>query len=297
MRFGDKRPSNCTSKMFANLLKGPGMSARQRRNQARRRRKLNSVGAAYDQLRECIGGKFEPGYYNSPSVQDAERAGLNVCDAVLGHILASSLNADQEARAFELLNRVSNALVPSEVVNKCHNLHGACALMLDALHVPAVVVWGSVFATGKQNRSFWLNANSAPATRIIRPGHSWLLTPSWRVADLALRHQSNVPGDYEKIHACLPPLITVASNESSEPDVSWWRLERGRSIDSAQYDQSTLYQNVIGWSQFRTRDTTVRYLPGAMTLLEETKLADVKIRIGGLSVLDFFDQNAVDLVP
>ena len=156
---------------------------------------------AYEQLKDCLAGDFTPGYFNSPRALAAENGGLRVCDAVLGHVLAASPNADAEARALELLNRVSQALVDSEVENRCHNLHGACALMLDALHVPVVMVLGSVFATDEEGRAFWLNAWDGLTSQENRPGHSWLLTPSWRVADLALVHQSGVPGDYDDIRA------------------------------------------------------------------------------------------------
>ena len=63
------------------------------------------------------------------------------------------------------------------------------------------------------------------------------------------------------------------------------------------YAKATLYQDVIGWSHYKSGPTTVRYLPGAMTLPEEAEMADVSIKIGGLSPREFFDQNASDLVP
>ena len=262
-----------------------------------RKRQRASVEAAYKRLKDCLAGDFTRGYFNSPRAQAAESDGLPICDAVLGHVLATSPDADAEQRALELLNRVSQALVASEVENRCHNLHSACALMLDALHVPVVVVWGSVFATDEEGRAFWLNAWDGLTSQENRPGHSWLLTPSWRVADLALVHQSGVHGDYDDIRATLPPIITVSSSEVSEPDVSWWPFAGGYRLTAAMYAKSTLYQDVIGWSHYKSAPTTVRYLPGAMTLPEDAEMADVSIKIGGLSPREFFDQNASDLVP
>ena len=263
----------------------------------RRIRQRASVKLAYEQLKDCLAGEFAPGYFNSPRALAAERNGLEMCDAVLGHAIASTPNADAEARALELLNRVSQALVASEVENRCHNLHAAFALMLDALHVPVVVVWGSVYAADEEGRAFWLNAWNAPAFPGHRPGHSWLLTPSWRVVDLALIHQFGVPGDYGDIRATLPPVITVTSIEVSEPDVSWWRFAGGDVLAADKYAYATRYHDVIGWSQYKSGSTTVRYLPGAPSLPKETEMADVNIKIGGLSAREFFDRNASDLVP
>lgn len=273
------------------------MPARRRRNQERRRRQHASVERAYEQLKDCLDGEFGQGYFNSHRALAAERAGLNICDAVLGHVLASSPDENADARAVELLNRVSDALVDSEVENRCHNLHAACGLMLDALQVPAVVVWGSVYATDEEGRAFWLNACTPPAFPGHRPGHSWLLTSSWRVVDLSLKHQYAVSGDYDAIRATLPSLITATSSESSEPDVSWWRFEGGYRLAADIYDNETRYQDVTGWSQYSVGGTSVRYLPGAPTLPEEADFADVNIRIGGLSPREFFEQNASDLVP
>ena len=262
-----------------------------------RKRQRASVKVAYEQLKDCLAGEFAPGYFNSPRALAAESDGLRLCDAVLGHVLAVSPNADAEARALELLKRVARALVASEVENRCHNLHGACALMLDALHIPVVMVWGSVFATDEEGRAFWLNAWDGLTSQENRPGHSWLLTPSWRVTDLALVHQADVSGDYDDIHATLRPVITVTSSEASEPDVSWWRFTGGYPLTAAMYAEATLYHDVIGWSQYKSGPTTVRYLPGATILPEEAELADVNIKIGGLSPREFFDRNASDLVP
>ena len=262
-----------------------------------RKRQRASVKVAYEQLKGCLAGEFAPGYFNSPRALAAESDGLGVCDAVLGHVLATSPNADAEARALEVLNRVSRALVASEVENRCHNLHGACALMLDQLHVPVVMVWGSVFASDEEGRAFWLNAWDGLTSQENRPGHSWLLTPSWRVADLALMHQADVPGDYDDIRATLSPVIAVTSCEASEPDVRWWRFAGGQRLTAARYADSTLYHDVIGWSQHKSGSTTVRYLPGSMTLPKEAELADVNIKIGGLCPREFFDRHVSDLVP
>ena len=91
------------------------------------------VKSAYEALKDIVGGDFSPGYFNSREVLIAEANGLRVLDGVLGHVLASSPGADLESQACGLLEKVSEALAPSEVENRCHNLHGACALMLDAL--------------------------------------------------------------------------------------------------------------------------------------------------------------------
>ena len=64
------------------------------------------VKSAYEELKDCVGGEFRPGYFNSDDVLAAEANGLSVCDGVLGHILASSLNKEGEARARALLDRV-----------------------------------------------------------------------------------------------------------------------------------------------------------------------------------------------
>ena len=272
--------------------RGVGIPSRQRRELQRA-----SVQVAYEQLKDCLAGEFAPGYFNSPRALAAERGGLEICDAVLGHALAASPDAGAEARALELLNRVSQALVASEVENQCHNLHAACALMLDALDVPVVIVWGSVFATGEEGRAFWLNARIPPAFQGHRPGHSWLLTSSWHVADLAIVHQFGVSGDYDDIRGTLPPVITVTSSEASEPEVSWWRFPDGYRMTAHQYADATRYHDVIGWSLHKSGSTIVRYLPGAATLPEQAELADVNIKIGGLSPREFFDRNASDLVP
>ena len=162
------------------------MLARERRNQERRIRQRDWVEVSYERLKECVKGDFSLGYFNSPRALYAEREGLSMGDGILGHVLASSANADEEERGIELLNRVSQALVASEVENRCHNLHAACFLMLDALHVPAAVVRGSVYATDEQGHRFWLNSLDGMDSKLYRPGHSWLITPFWRVADLAL---------------------------------------------------------------------------------------------------------------
>ena len=265
--------------------------------QERRQRQRTSVQEAYEQLKNCLAGEFLPGYFNSPKALAAERGGLEICDAVLGHVIAASSNEDAEARALELLNRVALALLGSEVENQCHNLHGACTLMLDALQVPVVMVWGSVYATDEQGRVFWLNASTPPAFAEHRPGHSWLLTSSWRVVDLALVHQFGVPGDYDDIRATLPPVITVTSSEVSEPDVNWWRYSDSYRLTAHEYAYATRYHDVIGWSRYESGATTIRYLPTAITLPEEANLADVNIKIGGLSPREFFDRNASDIVP
>ena len=263
----------------------------------RRERQRTSVNVAYEQLKNCLAGQFAPGYFNSSQVLAAENDGLDVCEGVLGHVLAVPPNVEAKSRALELLKRVSRALISSEVENRCHNLHGACALMLDQLQVPVVIVWGSVFATDEEGNEFWMNSWDGLTSEENRPGHSWLLTPSWRVADLALVHQANVPGAYRDLRATLNPVITVDSSEASEPDVSWWRFSNGQHLTEFMCARSTRYHDVIGWSQHKSDSTVVRYLPEAMTLPEESELGDVNIKIGGLSPRKFFDRYASDLVP
>lgn len=263
--------------------------------QARRREQRALVKSAYQQLKDCIDDEFQPGYFNSDEALAAETNGLSVCDAVLGHILATSLGADGEARARALLDRVSEALVPAEVENQCHNLHGACALMLDALGVPVVMVVGSVYATDDSGRVFWINRLVPPAFPGHNPGHAWLLTPWWRVADLALIHQFAVGGDYENMRDSLGPVVTISSNETIEPEVGWWRFEGGMRLPAEGFAVATRYHDLIGWSQFKSESTIVRYLPSALTLPTEAELADVNIKIGGLSPKEFFDRNASDL--
>ena len=51
----------------------------------RRIRQRALVKQAYEQLKDCLAGEFAPGYFNSPSALAAERNGLEMCDAVLGH--------------------------------------------------------------------------------------------------------------------------------------------------------------------------------------------------------------------
>ena len=268
------------------------MATQELRNQQR-----DFVKTAYDQLNGILAGEFAPGYFNSPRARAAESRGLSVIDAVLGHVVSVSPDSKTEARALELLNRVSRSLVASEVENQCHNLHAACALMLDALDVPVVMVWGSVYATGDQDRAFWLNAEVPILSQEDRPGHSWLLTPSLRVADLALVHQNGVPGDYGEMRGMLPRVTIVTSNEASEPEVNWWQSPDACPITAAQYAKATRYQDVIGWSQYKSESTTVRYLPGAVVLPDEDEMGDLYIKIGGLSAREFFVQKVSDLVP
>ena len=185
--------------------------------------------------------------------------------------------------------------MPSEVENQSHNLHGASALMLDALGVPVVMVVGSVYATDESGRVFWLNRLVGPAFPGHNPGHAWLLTPWWRVADLALMHQFGVAGDYDDMRDSLRPVITVNSNETLEPEASWWRFEGGRRLPAEGYVATTKYHDLIGWSQFKVGSTIVRYLPSALTLPVEAELTDVNIKICGLSPKEFFDAYGSDL--
>ncbi len=261
----------------------------------RRKDQSALVKSSYDQLKACVGGQFQPGYFNSDEVLAAEAKGLSVIDAVLGHVLASLPSEDGEARARALLDRVSEALVPSEVENRCHNLHGACALMLDALGIPVVVVVGSVYATDESGQVFWLNRLGGPTFPGHNPGHAWLLTPWWRVADLALIHQFGVAGDYDNMRDYLRPIISVNSSETLEPEVGWWRFEDGLPLPPYGYVETTRYHDLIGWSELKLGSTTVRYLPSAPTLPVEPELSDVNVKIGGLSPREFFDANASDL--
>ena len=261
------------------------------------RKRVNAlVTSAYDALRDLVGSAFVPGYFNFGNVLAAEENGLSVLNGVLGHVLSSSLSEEQEAKARILVERVSGALVQSEVENRCHNLHGACALMLDALGIPVIQVWGSVYATDEAGRTFWINRLVHPDFEGHNPGHSWLLTPSWRVVDLALMHQYAVAGNYEDMRDSLRRIIVASSNETFEPDVTWWRFEDGRRLGAEGFAKATQYHELIGWTQIELGATTVRYLPSAVTLPSESEMGDVNIKIGGLSPRQFFDENASDLL-
>lgn len=159
------------------------------------------------------------------------------------------------------------------------------------------MVWGSVCATDQDGHSFSLNHWNASQSEDHRPGHSWLLTPYWRVADISIVHQSVVPGNYEELRKTLPSVITVASSEASEPDINWWRLENGSALSTHRYAESTMYHEIIGWSQHVGETTTVRYLPAALEIPREAEMGEVNIRIGGVSPREFFDRYAGDLIP
>lgn len=98
-------------------------------NRVLRSQRKALVEKEYERLKTCLAGNFGPGYFNSPEANEAEQNGLSICDAMLGYVLDSNPDEASEVRARELMNRVSRALVPSQVESKCHNLHGACALM------------------------------------------------------------------------------------------------------------------------------------------------------------------------
>ena len=100
---------------------------------------------------------------------------------------------------------------------------------------------------------------------------------------LALMHQANVPGEYDDIRATLSSPIAVSCSEGSEPNVSWWRFPGSQRLTAAMYDNSALYHDVIGWNQCKSGSSTVRCLPGSMTLSKETDLADMNVKIGGVS--------------
>ena len=152
--------------------------------------------------------------------------------------LSYDTTAPQPARAFKSLSSTLNSY--------------ACALMLDALGVPVVMVVGSVYATDESGHVFWLNRLGGPAFPGHNPGHAWLLTPWWRVADLALMHQFGVAGDYDNMRDSLHPVITVNSNETLEPEVGWWRFEDGLPLPADGYVETTKYHAQLytsyGWA-------------------------------------------------
>ena len=63
--------------------------------------KRDAVTKAYEELKNCVGGEFRPGYFNSAEVLAAECEGLSVCDGVLGHVLSTPLDTEKNP---ELLN-------------------------------------------------------------------------------------------------------------------------------------------------------------------------------------------------
>lgn len=255
----------------------------------RRRRQKDRVASAYADLSCLLQGDFGPGFINRTEVLEAERNGLPVLDGLLGYILNGNHPPENRENVDALFGAVGDAIVREEVVNRCHNLQGAVALMLDAIGCPAIMIWGSVNASSRGTRGFALNANIPPESRDHRPGHSWILTPYGFVNDVALVHGDEVGDDYDLLAPSIPKLVQIPAYETSEPEKSWWRLPSPQTylINDAAYAQSTQYHNLLGWSQCVSEDLTIRYLPAAVTLPEESDLNDVNIRIGGMRPGEF----------
>lgn len=258
-----------------------------------RRQQRKAVDNAYENLTDLLDDNFEPCFFNRTDVLSAERRGFPVLDGLLGYILNGTHPPDKARDASELLVLVREAIGHDDVENSCHNLHGAVALMLNAIGCPAIVVWGTVHASAPGTDGFVLNANIAPQFPGHRPGHAWIMTPYNSVNDVALAHGYNVGNHYESLMPSIPKLIQISGHETSEPDVGWWHIPSSQSfrLDGQKYADSTKYQDVIGWSQATFGELTIRYLPGAVSLPEEADLNDIKIRIGGQLAGDFFSEN------
>lgn len=253
-----------------------------------RRHTKSRVAESYAALGRLIGGRFYPGSHNTPQVLEAERNGLSVIDGVLGHILNAKLDHSIEVRALELIRRVAANLVVSEVENKCHNLHGSLAMMLDKIGSPAVVVTGSLHASAADGRGFVLAGYQEPRFPGHVPAHSWVVTPFAAVCDLALRYQINVGEDYEQLQSDIPFPILTRDRRFDEPNRSWWRLPgTTQLIPSKLYGNATKYHDVLGWSECTSGPVTIRYLPAAVGLPVETDMNRVNIRISGLCAGDF----------
>lgn len=252
-----------------------------------------TVDSAYRQLSELVKGDFSPGYFNRPAVLQAEKQGLEVCDAILGHVLNAPKSPDRKAAALELLKRIEKGLINSEVQNQCHSLHGAVALMLDKIGCPAVVIWGSLNAIAPGSTGFRLIGEGAPQFLGHRPGHSWLLTPYWSVVDLALAHQYGVGDDYESLKKVIPKLILVSNQENSEPDRAWLQSpgQPNSSVPELVYCNATKYFDVIGWSKYQSDYMTIMYIPGAVCIPTESELDEINIRIGGKPPGEFLAEN------
>ena len=246
----------------------------------------------------AVSGSILPGYFNEPSVLKAERAGLEVCDAVLGHVLKTEPDKKVHSQALALLALVQNRIVPNEVVSRCHNLHGAVMLMLDKIGCPSVVIWGSINASAEGTAGFVLNATLGTGSPDHRPGHSWLLSPYWTVADLALRWQqgSGVGDDYDALQSQIPPLVLSESRESSEPEKGWWRYPvPSLRFSEENYANETKYQDVLGWTKVEVGRLVLRYLPGAVAIPQEPDLNHIDILVGGMRPGDFFESIQPEL--
>lgn len=255
------------------------------------------VEASYRKFLNLV-GSYSPGCFNSQAVLEAERGGLQVMDAVLGHVLRMPPSAERKPILQEALERVRNALDPQAVENLCHNLHSAVALYLDLLGCPSVVVRGTVRGEANGYNGFALIACVRPETEKHRPGHSWIVTPYWRVVDLALPFQSGLGEDYESLRSMLPCPILVADCDTSEPSIEWWRLSprSSETITESLFAKETRYHDVLGWSCLEAGDLKIRYLPGGLCLPEESDLDEISVTIGGLRPGQFFRKHLSDLV-
>lgn len=261
--------------------------------QDRRMAQARTVDESYAALSSLLHGTFTQGCFNKPEVLAAERRGLSVCDGMLGHVLQAERDPQIAAKASRLLNAVRDGIVPAEVESRCHNLHSAVMLMLDRIGCPSVVVWGSVNASAPGTVGFVLNAAVGLRGPNHRPGHSWLLSPYWAVADLALKHQfaAGVGDDYAVLRPRIPSLIVSESTELSEPEPKWWRIPGRPGIVEPPvevYANESKYQDVLGWTKVELESLTVRYLPGAVAIPEEDDINAVEVVIGGMRPGDFF---------
>lgn len=257
-----------------------------------------TIDTAYRELLDIVKGDFSPGYYNRKEVIDAETKGLSICDAILGHVINAPKDQKQEEASLELLTRIQRKIIDEEIVNQCHNLHGAVALMLDRIGCPAIMIWGSLNAISPRSSGFRLIAEAEPEFSGHRPGHCWLLTPYWSVTDLALAHQSGVGDDYEILKAHIPSLILERSQNQSEPERSWLRPsgQPSANVPDSIFCNATKYHDVIGWTEVKLASLTISYIPGAVTIPSEHELNEINILIGGKRPGDFFSQSCADLV-
>lgn len=168
-------------------------------------------------------------------------------------------------------------------------------MLLDRIGCPAIGVWGSVYASSDDGRSFSLNALGPRLSPMHSPGHSWLLTPYSTVLDLTLFFQDGVAGDYESLRGEITLPIVSSERSSIVPEAEWWAL--GTQLPAIKrIEDETLYLNVLGWNPVQCGSLLIRYLPGAVNLPSEVDPNDAKVRIGGLAPGDFFEEACLDLV-
>jgi hypothetical protein len=206
----------------------------------KRHQRRQRVDDALATLAEIIKGDYSPGYYNRKEVIAAERAGLSVCDAVLGHVLRAAQSTDVEARASELLRRICARLTQDEAENQCHNIHATIVMYLDLIGCPAIVAWGTLAASATGSSGFILTSAMNPQFEGHRPGHTWVVTPFASVADLALAYQHAAGDDYDMLKCKIPKLIVTRERTFKEPEASWFRLHgASKKVPAAVFDDQT----------------------------------------------------------